>query len=301
MDFANEAYVRLYVRDTVTWKRLQWDGQVCTMQLLRRAYPTGAIELGGIEPWEAAVQLCGASEDTARRGVAKMLELGVVSHDGDRLVFARYAEANDTAASDKQRAKEYRARQRASRNVTVESQNVMDPSRRITDRHDRHDASRTVTELGAADLSQEQLAAAGAAWLSKAMGQEPFPLTPRWVPSLVALAKKPGAQKALAARVLAQEAQKPDVLPILTPEHVHSYWHCYGAGRAPGKAIARSSEPPPPTELEKLQAQYSELSMSERACLFDENAKRERIRRRMDDVDARMKAIREASNGRPRG
>lgn len=159
MDFANEAYVRLYVRDTVTWKRLQWDGQNCTTQLLRRAYPTGAIELGGIEPWEAAAQLCGAPEDAARRGVAKMLELGVATHDGDRLVFPRYAEANDTAASDKQRAKEYRARQRASRNVMAESQNVMDPSRRITERHDRHDASRTVTEangVGAADLSQTE-------------------------------------------------------------------------------------------------------------------------------------------------
>jgi hypothetical protein len=40
--------------------------------------------------------------------------------------------------------------------------------------------------------------------------------------------------------VLAIEAQKADVLPMLNPQHVVDHWHLYGQGKAPGKGAARS-------------------------------------------------------------
>lgn len=129
MDFANERYVRLYVRDTVTWKRLGWDGQNALTQLLRKADRAGVVDLGGIEPWEALAVLCGAPEAAARLGVARAIELGCVVHDADRLVFPRYIEANETPMSDAQRARESRAK-RATLSPTVTA-----PSPIVTECH----------------------------------------------------------------------------------------------------------------------------------------------------------------------
>lgn len=130
MDFGNERYVRLYVRDTVTWKRLGWDGQNALTQLLRKADRSGVIDLGGIEPWETLVVLCGAPEDVARRGTARCLELACIVHDGDRLVFPRYLEAQEATQSGAQRVREHRARERELRaqlkqNVTVVSNETL--------------------------------------------------------------------------------------------------------------------------------------------------------------------------------
>lgn len=139
MDFANERYVRLYVRDTITWNRLGWDGQNALTQLLRKADRSGVIDLGGIEPWEALVVLCHAPEDAARRGVARVLELECVVQDGDRLVFPRYIEANETPQSDAQRQRESRAkRATVTKRDDSQSQNVTEchgESRGVTDGH----------------------------------------------------------------------------------------------------------------------------------------------------------------------
>lgn len=119
MDFANERYVRLYVRDTVTWLRLGWDGQNALTQLLRKADRAGVLDLGGMEPWEALVVLCRAPEDAAKRGVQLVLDLGCAVHDHDRLVFPRYLDANECTQTGAQRTREYRARRaEVSRNVT---------------------------------------------------------------------------------------------------------------------------------------------------------------------------------------
>lgn len=143
MDFANERYVRLYVRDTITWKRLGWDGQNVLTQLLRKADRSGVIDLGGVEPWEVPVVLCGAPEDQARRGMARILELECAVQDGDRLVFPRYIEANECAQSDAQRQRESRAKRGAISNYP--------PPKPVTKRDDRQ--SQNVTECH--ELSQD--------------------------------------------------------------------------------------------------------------------------------------------------
>jgi hypothetical protein len=142
MDFANEYYVRIYTRDTTTWKRLAWDGQNVLMQMLRKMDMAGVLDIEDMEPWEAVVLHCpDAPEDVARRGMALCLRFGVIEHNGHFLVAPKYREANEANKSDRQRQVESRARRRASaleRSVTprdVESQDVTDngqPSHDVT-------------------------------------------------------------------------------------------------------------------------------------------------------------------------
>jgi len=146
MDWSNERYVRLYTRDTVTWKRLGWDGQCVLMQLLRVVDRAGTLDLSGLTPWEGVMLQIGASEDVARRGVEALLRTETAFVDGGRLVFPSFIEAQECSKSDKQRQKESRDRRAApgkasAPDVTkrdgIASRFVTEPSQPVTSGHDR--------------------------------------------------------------------------------------------------------------------------------------------------------------------
>lgn len=112
MDFANERYVRLYVRETTTWKLLPWEGQALLPQLLRLVDRAGVLDLGGVEPWEAvAAHLPKWPEDVIRVGLDALMKREVVEIR-DSLVWPRFLEGQEMAASDAQRARESRAKRR---------------------------------------------------------------------------------------------------------------------------------------------------------------------------------------------
>jgi hypothetical protein len=161
LDFANETYVRLYTRDTTTWKRLLFNGQTVLMHVLRKLDFAGVLDLEDMQPWEAAVLHCGIPEDIARDGMARCLDRGVLVHRGHFLVAPRYRDANEATKSDRQRQLESRARRRSraldetvtesdheSRPVTrghaCSSQNGTSASRIVTNHHERsHRVTRT--------------------------------------------------------------------------------------------------------------------------------------------------------------
>lgn len=229
MDFSNEPYVRLYSRDSATWKRLGFDGQTCLMHLLRRANAIGVIELGDLAPWQAAAVLCDVPEGIARAGVDKLIQLGCAAHSGGKLVFPRYLDAQNAAASDAQRKRESRAREALiGEAVTKRDKHLVDAA--VTAWDPDAGVYRRVTGDGPA------LAARGARWLSTATGLEPYAHSGRWYESLRDIGGKPEAELAAAAQALKLAAQRPDASHILTPRHVADYWHLYKAGKAPGGA-----------------------------------------------------------------
>jgi|TARA_Y100000034_G_scaffold75959_1_gene91224 hypothetical protein len=142
MDWQNESYIRLYVRDTMTWHLLGWNGQAVLAQVLRKMDLSGVMDIGDREPWEAVVAHCRAPVDAAKEGIEKCLELGVFQHNTDagQLVAPNFREAQEAVKSDKLRQKESRARRRLtamSQNVMVEAQSVIVESRSVTNGHDR--------------------------------------------------------------------------------------------------------------------------------------------------------------------
>jgi len=156
VDWSNERYVRLCIRDTTSWKRLGWDGQCMLMALLRKVDRSGSMDLDGLEPWEGAMLHTGAPEDMARRGVEAMLRIEVIAVRGTRLVFPNFIAAQECTKSDVLRSRESRERRadekkaaQASQEVTQPSQEVTQPSQEVTQPsqvdQDRPSASRGVT------------------------------------------------------------------------------------------------------------------------------------------------------------
>lgn len=142
MDWSNERYVRLYVRDSTTWKRLGWDGQCVLMHLLRKVDRAGTLDLSGLEAWEAVSLHTGATEETARQGIAALLRTETVTVRDGRLAFPSFIEAQECSKSDKQRQRESRDRRAAPGKAAVtnrdeQSQNAPDSSQPVTSGHER--------------------------------------------------------------------------------------------------------------------------------------------------------------------
>jgi hypothetical protein len=143
MDWSNESYVRLYTRDTTNWKRMGWPARSVLPLLLRKVDRSGALDLDGLEPWEAVMLHVECPEEVAREGVAKLLQLGTVELRGGLLVFPNHIPAQTATKSDRLRAKESRARRASGRpecDVTEESQNVTTSSRSVTDASRTHES-----------------------------------------------------------------------------------------------------------------------------------------------------------------
>lgn len=134
MDFSDERYVRLYTRDSTTWKRMGWEGQCTLCQLLRRVDRIGSLEIEDMSPAAAVSLHTGGPISFVAVGIERLLELGVVEHRGSILIIPRFLEAQEAATSDRQRAKESRERRR--------NQLRSDTSQNVTK---RHDASHDVT------------------------------------------------------------------------------------------------------------------------------------------------------------
>ena len=143
MDYANERWVRLYTRDTTTWKLLTWEARALLAFLLRKVDRSGVLEVGdeGVEGLTAHVEM---PLEVVERVLPELLKRGVLvdgEYRGRRaFIFPNFKPAQETPASDKQRAAESRANRRSetlntSRNVTGESRNVMEPSRAVTASH----------------------------------------------------------------------------------------------------------------------------------------------------------------------
>jgi uncharacterized phage protein (TIGR02220 family) len=139
VDYANERWVRLYVRDTTTWKLLPWEAKALLALTLRKVDRSGVLDVGdeGHEGLAAQVEM---PPEVVEVAVGHLVKRGVLTFNGHAYVFPNFIDAQETPASDRQRAIESRANRRAkamepSRNVTPESRNVTQLSRAVTRGH----------------------------------------------------------------------------------------------------------------------------------------------------------------------
>lgn len=111
MDFANERYVRIYTRDTATWKLLPWQGRALLPLILRKLDRAGVADLGEAEtPAEAVAALVDLPEEVCAVGLSALLKRGVLVLQGGQLRAPRFVEAQECGASGAQRVREHRAR-----------------------------------------------------------------------------------------------------------------------------------------------------------------------------------------------
>lgn len=128
LDYANERYVRIYVRDTVTVKLLSWHARALLWELLRKADRAGVIDVG--QDGNAGIAaLVSAPTEVVDQAMPELLARGVIRGGDGCFVFPNFIAAQETPQSDKLRKQKSRELKRdtALNGVTVrdvESQNV---------------------------------------------------------------------------------------------------------------------------------------------------------------------------------
>jgi hypothetical protein len=136
VNWEDEPYIKEYLRDTVGYKLLPWQGK-CIAGLIRRKLDrAGVMDLGKYSPAEAVSAMIDVPIDVVEIGLEKLISDGSFVVKGKSLICPNYIEAQEARQSDKVRQRVSRQRRRdqaraeQSQNVTnisnKESQNVTD-------------------------------------------------------------------------------------------------------------------------------------------------------------------------------
>lgn len=141
MNFSDERYVRLYTRDTITWKAIGWEGRCLLPLLLRKVDRAGVLDMDD-QDIEGLAALVDIPADIAERGLAALLKRGVLTARGGALVISKFMDAQECKQSDAQRQRDSRERRRAGIHPVDSVTNRDQMSQPVTD---GHSASRLVT------------------------------------------------------------------------------------------------------------------------------------------------------------
>lgn len=111
MRFDDERYVRLYTRDTATWKKLTFGARSIFCLLLRVVDRAGILDVGE-DAASSVAALIEAPPELVSRCLPELESHFVVTIRDGVLVIPRFIEAQECAKSDRLRALEYRERRR---------------------------------------------------------------------------------------------------------------------------------------------------------------------------------------------
>jgi len=132
VDWENERYVRVYVRDSADDMILSWQARALWSELLRKFDRSGVLDMGkhGLRALSALVRM---PADVVTDAAAELVADGRIEiSESGRVVAPNFMNAQEAKQSDKMRQAESRARRReVSRNVT-ECHDVSQP---VTDGH----------------------------------------------------------------------------------------------------------------------------------------------------------------------
>jgi hypothetical protein len=109
VNFEDEDYRRLYIRKTVTHRRLGWEGRAVMHEMLYEFDRAGRFELSGAEPEEAVELVTGLPREVVQAGLSRLLKTTQtwVVEDG-RLVWPTFAHAQNCRRSDRLRQQQSR-------------------------------------------------------------------------------------------------------------------------------------------------------------------------------------------------
>jgi hypothetical protein len=135
MDWANERYVRLYTRDTMTWKRLPWQSRLLIPAIMRKLDRSGVIDLGE-DGEDGIADFIEVPAEFVQAGLPELLRREVFVVRGKRLVMPNYIAAQETRQSDAQRQRDSRERRAtAGDKPSPEPEDSHPPSPPVTSGH----------------------------------------------------------------------------------------------------------------------------------------------------------------------
>jgi hypothetical protein len=117
MRWEDEPYVKLYTRNTITWKTLGWEGRLVLLELLRHVDRAGLLDLGMFEPVAALAALLDIPEEIVGEGWARVVEKSCAvlrrGTEGLVILLPNFIEAQKARQSDAARQRKSRENARS--------------------------------------------------------------------------------------------------------------------------------------------------------------------------------------------
>ena len=142
MHWSDERYVRVFVRDSLTWKLWSWESRSLFILLLRKSDRAGVIDIGEHTPARAAAAIAEMPINVVKIALPPILESGTLEVGEGALVFPNFIEAQEAKSSDAQRQRESRGRRRALKRAKERGHDTEqadsdcdDGSQNVTDSH----------------------------------------------------------------------------------------------------------------------------------------------------------------------
>jgi hypothetical protein len=112
MNWSEEKYVKLFTRDTPTWRAWPWQARALAPLLMRVLEGEGRLATGRLEPVRAVALTVDLPIEVVAVGLPAMLEDGTLELREDGLWWPKYEEAQESRKSEALRSREHRAKQR---------------------------------------------------------------------------------------------------------------------------------------------------------------------------------------------
>lgn len=134
MDWADEHYVKLYTRDSLTWKTWHWEARTVFLHLVRKVSSSGFIEVGTMEPAAALALQLDLPLQVVAPGLGQLLACGTAELVDRAILLPKFVEAQEAKKSEAQKKRDYRertiAKRRAAQPVEIPTPHVhrLEPS-----------------------------------------------------------------------------------------------------------------------------------------------------------------------------
>lgn len=113
MDWTDEKYVKLFTRDTVTWRSWPWQGRAVLPLLLRAVDNAGILQVGAREPVRSVALMIDVPEDVVKPGLDALLSDGTAEIVNGVLILPKFNEAQESRKTNAQAKREQREKAKA--------------------------------------------------------------------------------------------------------------------------------------------------------------------------------------------
>lgn len=113
MNYADERYVRLFTRDTATWKSWSWEARSLFMMMLRKVDRAGVIDTGKLEKTHAIALICECPKEVVEKGLPELVESETVTIAATAVLMPKFIEAQEGKQTDAARQRESREKRAA--------------------------------------------------------------------------------------------------------------------------------------------------------------------------------------------
>jgi hypothetical protein len=112
MRWEDESYVKLYTRDTLTWRSWGWQARTVFLHLLRKVDGAGMLVCEGFDPTDAVALMVDLPVEVVTPGLSQLAKSGTISIGPGVIIVANFVEAQEARKTDKLRKKDQRQRDR---------------------------------------------------------------------------------------------------------------------------------------------------------------------------------------------